>query len=75
MERVKYGVLFVHFQDNLLQVRSQPDHPTIDATVVQNLNTKIAEAERVVAEESARDAAKHKQTLDELSKATSLPVQ
>jgi len=75
MERVKYGTLSIFFENNILYVRSQPHEPSINKTVVQNLSEKIQEAERAVADETARITSKHKQALDELSKATGLPIQ
>jgi hypothetical protein len=75
MEKISYGNLRIRFQDGLLFVRANQDDPGISERVVNNLNVKISEAERLVAAEIAEQAHKHAAIIESVSKLTGLPVQ
>jgi len=74
MENIAYGILRIQFENGLLYVSSQPTEPTIGSVVVKNLVQKIADAERVVADKTAKEASRHKIALEELSKDTGLSI-
>lgn len=69
---IKYGTLQISFRDPYLCVTSREHEPPICNAVVNNINLKYAEAEKLLKSEKARAASIHKGQVMQLEQLTGL---
>jgi len=70
IERVKYGVLSISFENGVLMVRLPAGAPDLSRDSITTLNAKIADAEQAILE----TVLAHDEELRRVSKATGLPL-
>lgn len=72
MAGIEYGSLQISFRDPYLYVTSAEDEPPICNVVVNNINLKYANAEKLVKNEKTRAASMHKGQVMQLEQLTGL---